>query len=396
MIEMHQCLTIKHGASFAYTVGPIFGLMGFFASFSGVGANLFNAINAFIGHWKGGLAMATQVASAGFGAICGSPPATISTFSAIAYPEMRRLNYAPQLAGTTIAAGAVLSVLIPPSSNLILYGIITENSIGRLFVAGIIPGIMIMLLNCVAVKYMTWRKPEWGPASGKHSWSERIKALRHGGLIEIFVVFFISMGGMFAGFFTPTEAGAVGAFGMLIVTLFTRAMNWRRFVSAMMAGVRTNAMLFSLLAGAAVLGKMFTLSTLPVQIGAFVQSLDMPKSALMVVILLIYFVMGMLVDLMPMMIVTMPVFYPIVVNYLGYDPLWFGVMLVILIAIGGITPPVGTGIFILYGCVGSDKEASIKTFFSGVWPFVVVAFIGALIMVAIPQLATFLPKLLYG
>jgi tripartite ATP-independent transporter DctM subunit len=188
-------------STYAFTVSPMFGLMGFIASYSGVGANLYSAVNSFLGHKRGGLAMATQVACAGFGAICGSPPACISTFSAIAYPEMRKLNYAPQLAGTCISAGAALSVLIPPSSSLILYGIITDTSIGRLFMAGIVPGIVLCILNILAIVYIGKRHPSWAPTSTKYTWKERFQKMRSGSLLEILFVFILSMGGMFSGFF---------------------------------------------------------------------------------------------------------------------------------------------------------------------------------------------------
>ncbi|MDR3364748.1 MAG: TRAP transporter large permease [Clostridiales Family XIII bacterium] len=381
--------------SYAFTVGPIFAMMGFFASYSGVGTNLFVAINAFLGHRRGGLAMATQVASAGFGAICGSPPASITTFAAIAYPEMRKLGYHPSLAGASVPAGAALSVLIPPSGTLIIYGIITENSIGRLFMAGIVPGVMLCVLNIFAIAWMCWRHPEWGPATHKHSRAEKIASLRKGGLIEIVIVFLISMGGMFMGVFTPTEAGAVGALGMLICTLVTRKMSRRSFVSAMMASVRTNAMLFLLLAGGQMLGKLFTVATIPQVIGRTIQGLDIPGWGIVIVIFVVFFLLGLVVDLLSIVIVTMPIFYPIVVNYLGYDPMWFGVALVYLISIGGITPPVGNGIFIMKGVI-NDEEATIGALFRGVWPFVIAAVAGLLVMLAFPPIVTALPDFYFG
>jgi tripartite ATP-independent transporter DctM subunit len=373
--------------SYAFAVGPIFAMMGFFATYSGVGSNLYNAINSFMGHWKGGVAMATVVANAGFGAICGSPPAAVSTFAAIAYPEMRRLNYQPELAGPCISSGATLSVLIPPSGSLIIYGIITENSVGRLFMSGILPGIIYCVINLLVIRFVVWRHPDYGPPSPMHTRKERLAALKRGGLFELIIVFCIAMGGMFAGVFTSTEAGAVGAFGMLICTLVTRMMNWRRFISAMMASVRVNAMLFLLLAGGQVLGKMFTVSTIPMAVGRFVQGLPLEPWLIMVVILVIFMMLGMVVDLLPMTIVTMPIFYPIVVDYLGYDAMWFGVMLVVLQALGGITPPVGFGIFILKGCI-NDSEATLSKLFSGVWPFVVGGCVAMVLFMVFPEIIT--------
>jgi tripartite ATP-independent transporter DctM subunit len=376
--------------SYAFAVGPIFAMMGFFATYSGVGSNLYNAINSFMGHWKGGLAMATTVANAGFGAICGSPPAAVSTFAAIAYPEMRKLNYQPELAGPSISSGATLSVLIPPSGSLIIYGIITENSVGRLFMAGILPGIIYCIISLFVIRYVVWRHPEYGPPSPRHTREERIAALKRGGLFELIIVVFIAMGGMFAGVFTSTEAGAVGAFGMLACTLVTRMTNWRRFISAMMASVRVNAMLFLLLAGGQILGKMFTVSTIPMAVGRFIQNLPLSPQLIMIVILIMYILLGMVVDLLPMTIVTMPIFYPIVVGYLGYDAMWFGVMLVVLQALGGITPPVGFGIFILKGCI-DDPEATIGRLFRGVWPFVFGGVVAMIIFMIFPEIVTVLP-----
>jgi len=383
-------------SSYTLTVGPLFGLMGFVANYSGVGGNLFNAINAFIGHRRGGLASATQLACAGFGAICGSVPACISTMSAVAYPEMRQRRYAPQLAGTCIAAGAALSVLIPPSTNFIIYGLATDTSIGALFVAGIIPGILLTILNILAIVYIGKRHPEWAPLSERKPWKERWVSLREGSLIEIAVVFILSMGGMFAGYFTPTEAGAVGAFGVIIVTAVTRKLNFKKLMSSLLAGVRLQAMVFMLLACANIFGRMFTVSTIPVVMGNFVDSLDVPRWGVMLVILLIYFLLGMVADLLSMTLVTMPIFFPIVVDLLGYDPIWFGVIISMMIAIGGITPPVGTGIFLVKGCIPSDNEATLSKLFAGVWPFVIAAALATLIMLAVPTLCTVLPELVYG
>jgi tripartite ATP-independent transporter DctM subunit len=381
--------------TYSFTVGPMFGLMGFLASYSGVGTNLYHAINTFIGHKRGGLAVATQVAGAGFGAICGSPAAAVATFSAIAYPEMKKYNYNRYLAANVIGVAAGLSVLIPPSNILIIYGLITETSIGRLFMAGIVPGIMVMALQIITILIIAKFRPDYAPGSPKHTWKERWSSIVHGGLIEIIFVFILSMGGMFAGFFTPTEAGAVGAFGMLISTVATRRLNWKKFISSILSGIRLQAMVFMLLACANILGKLFTVSTIPMVIGNYVKSLDISGTALMVIILIIYVILGMVADLMPMMIVTMPIFFPIVVDYLGYSPLWFGIMLVLLIGIGGMTPPVGAGIFMLKGCI-QDKEITIGNLFRTCVPFIVCNFSGVVILLVAPVIVTGLPMALYG
>ncbi len=382
-------------SSYTLTVGPMFGLMGFIANYSNIGSSLFNCINKFMGHRKGGLAMATQVACAGFGAICGSVPATISTMSAIAYPEMRKRDYTPELAGGCIAAGAGLSVLIPPSTNFIIYGLATETSIGKLFVAGIFPGIFLCVANIIAIAIACKLHPDWSTTSPKASWKERWHSIVHGGLIEIFIVFIISMGGMFAGLFTATEAGAVGAFGMLIVTIVTRKLDFKKFMAAVKAGVRLQAMVFVLLACANVFGRMFTVSRIPSVLGNFVSGLDVPAWAIMLVIFIIYFFMGMVTDLLSMTLVTMPIFFPIVTDLLGYNAIWFGVIISNLICIGGITPPVGNGVFLVKGSV-TDDEASLSRLFRGVWPFVFSTIIVTVVMLFFPQICTFLPTVIYG
>jgi tripartite ATP-independent transporter DctM subunit len=379
-------------SSYNLTVGPMFGLMGFFASYSGVGAKLFNSINYFIGHKKGGLASATEVACAGFGAICGSSAACVSTMSAVAYPEMRKKGYSPELAGSCIAAGAALAVLIPPSNHLIIYGLATETSIGRLFIAGIIPGILLMLANIATIVWIGWRHPEWTSAGEKHTWKERWQSITHGGLIEIIIVFIISMGGMFSGLFTPTEAGAVGAFGMFAVTLVSRQMNIEKFLRSMISGARLQAMVFMLLASANIFGKMFTLSRIPGIIGNWVASLEIAGWMVLAVIILIYFILGMFVDIMSMVLITMPIFFPIVVDMLGYSPIWFGVIVILMVTVGGLTPPFGVMVFITKGCVSPiDPEATLQKLFSSIWPFVVAKMAVVVIVIAIPALADWLP-----
>lgn len=381
--------------NYSFTVGPMFGLMGFLASYSGVGANLYNAVNSFIGHQRGGLAIATQVAGAGFGAICGSPPAATATFSAIAYPEMNKYNYNRAVSALCIASASGLSVLIPPSNNLIVYGLLTENSIGQLFMGGAIPGILVMSINIVLIKWYAWRHPDYLPTSPKYSWKERWEAVKRGGLLEVIFVFILSMGGMLAGYFTPTEAGAVGAFGMLICTLVTRQLDWKKFTSSLLAGARLQAMIYTLLACANVLGKLFVVAKIPQTIGAWVQGLALPGTLIMGIIIIIYFFLGMIVDVMPMVIITMPVFYPIVVDILGYNPLWFGVMLVLLGNLGALTPPMAGGIFLAKGCI-DDQDLTLTDMFRNVTPFVVAAFAGVLIVWAFPQVVTWLPGLIYG
>lgn len=387
---------LSYFSSYTLTVGPLFGLMGFLALYSGIGEQLYTAVNSFMCHRPGGLAMATQVACAGFGAICGSVPACISTMCSIAYPEMRKRGYSPSLAGPCIGAGACLSVLIPPSSAFIIYGLATETSIGALFIAGIIPGILLMICNIIAILYVAKRHPEQAPTAEKMNWGQRWKAIKEGGIIEVAIVFIISMGGMMGGFFTATEAGAVGAFGMLLVTVVTKKVNFKKYIQAVLAGVRLQAMVFILLACATVFGRLFTVARIPAALGTFVQSLNVPGWTILAVILVIYFCLGMVTDLLSMTLVTMPIFFPIVTDFLGYSPIWFGVVITIMIAIGGTTPPVGSGIFLVKGCTSDDPESTLSALFSGVWPFVIAAAAATIILIAFPPLATWLPSLMYS
>jgi tripartite ATP-independent transporter DctM subunit len=385
-------------SSYALTVGAMFGLMGFMANYSGVGSKLFTAVNSYMGHWKGGLAMATQVACAGFGAICGSVPATIGTMSAIAYPEMKKRGYTPGLAGASISAGAQISTIIPPSSLFIIYCMATNVSVGRLFMGGIVPGILLCVANCVAIFIYVSIKPKIAPRADRASWKERWHHTRQGGLIEIAIVFIVSIGGMFAGFFTPTEAGAVGAVGMLIITVVTRQMNFKKYIESCIAGVELLTMVLLLLGCAAVFSRFISLSTLPTVIGNFCNKLlavGTPKTVLMLAIILIYFILGMVVDLISVSLMTIPIFFPIVTTSLGYDPVWFGVIIALVICLGGITPPFGASVFMIKSC-SRDPELTIGKAFSASVPFIISMLLIIVLLVFTPNIVTALPNLMYG
>jgi tripartite ATP-independent transporter DctM subunit len=383
--------------NYTLTVGPMFGLMGFLASYTGIGGKLFNCLNAFLGHRRGGMASAVQVASAGFGAICGTPPAACATMTAVAYPEMRKFGYAPEMAALCIVAGGTLSVLIPPSNNFIIYGIATETSISQLFVAGILPGVALTLINIFTNALISRQHPDWVATGKRASWQERWNSLIHGGIIEVIAVFVIAMGGMFAGFFTPTEAGAVGVLGMFLVSLVSRQLSVKKFMNALYSGARMMAMLYMLLACANVLGKMFSVSQIPVILGNWVMTLDVPKVVIMIVIIAIYFVLGCFTDLAAMVLVTIPMFYPIVVDYCGYSSLWFGVVITLMMSVGSITPPVGTAIFMQKGFISKyDPDVSVGRLFGAGWAWVFNRFAMVILLMAFPGIVTWLPKLIYG
>lgn len=377
-------------SSATLSVIVMFVWMGFLAYHSGIGANLYTFAYKLMGHLPGGLAIATQGACAIFGAICGSNTATAATIGAIALPEMKKYGYDDSLATAGIAAGGVLGVLIPPSVVLLLYGAATEQSIGKLFIAGIIPGIVLTLLYMLVVYILAVRKPEIAPPGPKANWQERLVALK-GGLIEVLIVFCLSIGGLFAGWFTPTEAGAIGAGGVLAVTLLSGKLKWKSFEKSLLDTTRTTAMIMLLVAGAVIFGRFMAVSRVPFVFAAWAGSLSLPPFAVMMIILFIYFILGLFLDALALVLLTIPIFYPVVVNLLGYDPIWFGVMMVIVVAMGVITPPVGMNVYIIKGVA---PDIPLETIFRGIWPFLLAIVVCIILLMIFPSLATFLPSLM--
>ena len=377
-------------SSYNLSVIAMFVWMGFLAYYSGIGTRLYVLAYRLIGHWPGGLAVATQVACGVFGAICGSNTATAATMGAIALPEMKKYKYDMSLATASIAAGGALGVLIPPSVIFIVYGIATEQSVGRLFMAGIFPGILLMFLYIITILLLTLRQPALGPVGPKVSWKERAQALR-GGLLEVLVIFSVSMGGLFAGWFTPTEAGAVGAGGVLAVALAGRNLSREQFKKSLVDTTRTTAMIMLMIAGAMIFGRFMAISRITFEIAEWAGNLDLPAFAVMGIVLLIYLVLGCFIDALALVLLTMPIFYPIVVDTLGYDPIWFGVIVILVVAMGVITPPVGMNVFIIKGVA---PDVPLETIFRGIWPFLAAVMVCIAVLMVFPQIATFLPDLL--
>jgi tripartite ATP-independent transporter DctM subunit len=376
----------------SYSLGVIvmFIWMGFLAYYSGVGSRLYVFAYQLIGHWPGGLAIATQVACGIFGAICGSNTATSATMGAIALPEMKKYRYDMSLATASIAAGGVLGVLIPPSVIFIVYGMASEQSIGRLFMAGIIPGILLMLLYIAVIALLTWRQPLLAPPGPKSNWKERLDSLR-GSLAEVLFVFALSMGGLFAGWFTPTEAGAVGAAGVLLATLTGKHLDMEGFRKSLFDTTRTTAMIMLMIAGAMIFGRFMAISRVPFELAAWTGSLPLPPVAVLALILLIYLILGCFIDALALILLTITIFFPVVVGTLGYDPIWFGVIMVLVVAMGVITPPVGMNVFVIKGVA---PDIPIELIFKGVWPFLLAVIICLGILIAFPSLATLLPSLI--
>ncbi len=377
-------------SSYSLSVIAMFVWMGFLAFYSGIGTRLYIFAYKLIGHYPGGLAIATQAACAVFGAICGSNTATAATMGAIALPEMKKYKYDTSLATASIAAGGVLGVLIPPSVIFIVYGMATEQSVGKLFMAGILPGILLMFLYMCAIYILTSRNSDLGPAGPRSSWKERLQSLR-GGLGEVLIVFAISVGGLFAGKFTPTEAGAVGAAGVLGVALLERRMSWENFKKSLLDTTRTTAMIMFIVAGAIIFGRFMAVSRVPFELATWAGSLPLPSFAIMGIILVIFLLLGCFIDALAMVLLTIPIFYPVVVTTLGYDPIWFGVIIVLVVAMGVITPPVGMNVYIIKGVA---PEVPLEVIFKGIWPFLGTILICLALLIVFPQIATFLPGLL--
>jgi len=374
--------------SYNLTVIPLFVLMGQISFHAGISARLFDTANKFIGHLPGGLAIATIGACAGFAAICGSTNATAATMAAATLPEMKRYNYKPELATGVVAAGGSLGILIPPSVIFIIYGIMTEQSIGKLFVAGLLPGLLLSLLFIIAVVLWTTIKPELAPRSAKSGFKEKIASLS--GLIETLLLFCLVMGGLFVGFFTPTEAGAIGASGTLLLAVVRRNITWKNFVASLFETTRISCMIFVIVAGATIFGHFLAVSQIPFDIANWISGFQLPPYAIMFFIIMVYLVGGCFIDALALIMLTVPIFYP-VVNCLGYDPLWFGVIIVLVTQIGVITPPVGVNVYVVSGVA---RDVPLHVIFKGVIPFLIALIIGTLLLIPFPQIATFLPSLM--
>jgi tripartite ATP-independent transporter DctM subunit len=368
--------------------------MGFLAYHAGIGAKLYEFAYKLVGRLPGGLAMASEVACAIFGAVCGSSTATTATIGSIAVPEMRKYNYSPSLSTASVAAGGAIGILIPPSVIFVIYGIATEQSISRLLISGIVPGVLLTMAYMLTIYIICKRNPELGPPRpGPKPSVREVFATLKGGLFEVIVIFILSLGGMFAGIFTPTEAGGVGAAGVLGVTLLTGKMNWKAFNSALRDTTRSIAMILFLVAGAMIFSRFLAISRMPFELATWVSELNMPRFLIMMVIFMIYLIGGCLVEMIPLILLTVPIFYPIVVNVLHYDPIWFGVVIIMVTCIGVITPPVGINVYVIKGVA---KDVPLETVFRGVWPFVIASSILTAIVIAFPAIATFLPNLIMG
>ena len=371
-----------------YTFGviPMFMLMGAFVSVSGVSRELFRAANAFIGHMRGGLGVATVLACGGFAAICGSSVATAATFSSVAYPEMRRFGYPQSFSTGVIAAGGTLGAMLPPSTVLAVYAILTQQDIGKLFMAGIVPGMLAMLMYVITIMIIVRVRPDWLPRGEQKSWGERFHGLKD--VWAPLVLFMFVIGGLYGGFFTPTEAGGVGASGAFLLGVLRGKLDRAGIREALLSATRTSAAVFTVLIGALLFGYFLTITQVPQKLTEMLTSLGVGRYGVLAMIMVMYLVLGCLMDAMAMIILTVPIIYPVIIQ-LGFDPIWFGVIIVMTVELGLIHPPVGMNVFVIKSVV---KDVSFTTIFKGVIPFVVTDLLRLLILISFPIIALWLPS----
>jgi C4-dicarboxylate transporter DctM subunit len=387
-------LIIDTSQDYGLSVVPLFILMGLFVNKGGISRELYQVSNAFLGHLRGGLAMATVVACGGFAAICGSSLATAATMSKVAMPEMRKFGYSDSLSTASIAAGGTLGILIPPSVILVIYGLLTETSIGKLFIAGIVPGVMGILFYMIAVRISVMRNAEAGPAGTRTSWAGRLDALRN--VWSVLLLFGLVIGGLYGALdfwpihlaFSPTEAAGMGAMGAFLIALARGNLSFSDVREVLSETAMTTASLFSVLIGAWIFSNFVNIAGLPEALRNGVDSLGLAPWMVMGVIILIYIALGCVFESLSMLLLTVPIFFPLVTG-LGFDPVWFGIVVVVVTEISLITPPVGLNVFVLKGVVG---DVSTGTIFKGVTPFWVMDIVRLALLLAIPGLALYLPS----
>jgi C4-dicarboxylate transporter, DctM subunit len=425
-----QTKIYETGRNYTLSVVPLFILMGNFVTRAGMSRELFRTANSFVGHFRGGLAMATIGGCAGFGAICGSSIATAATFAKVAYPEMKKFGYADYLSTGSIAAGGTLGILIPPSTIMVIYGIMTETNIGKLFAAGVLPGILATLLLCLTVQFITWRDPNAGPRGERMPWRERFATLEgigwfagvgiallgaaklgwmegddaavigafsvfglamiYKGVTSVIALFVLVMGGIYGGVFTAVEGAAVGAVGAMVFAIARRVLTWKTLYDSLVESARTTSMLFLILIGALMFAEFVNITTMPQELKDLVTRFELHPMMVVAAIMVIYVILGTAMEELSMILLTVPVFFPLIVH-LGLDPIWFGILIVVVVEIGLISPPVGMNLFVLSTLL---PEVPTRTVFRGVLPFVIADCFRLALLVAFPIISTYLPSLM--
>jgi tripartite ATP-independent transporter DctM subunit len=368
------------------SVVPMFVLMGYIAGEARLSESLYRACNAWLGHRRGGLALATIGGCGAFAAICGSSLATAATMAQIALPEMRRYGYDDRLATGSVAAGGTIGILIPPSIIMVIYGLLTETSISQLFLAGFLPGILTVAGFMLTIAVMTRIDPRLGPPGGRTGLRDRIVALRS--VWGAAALFLLVIGGLYIGVFSPTEAASIGAVGALALGILNRSLTYRLVARSLLNTVKTTAMIFTILIGAILFNNFLILASMPTLVSGWITGLPLGKTAILLVILGMYFILGCLLDSLAMILLTIPIVFPIV-QALGYDPVWFGIIIVMVVELGLITPPIGMNVFVIKGIA---RDVPLETIFRGAMPFVGAQIILIFILIAFPEIALWLPS----
>jgi len=375
-------------SSYNLTVIPLFVFMGQIAFHAGISRRLYDSAYVLLGHRRGGLAMTTVGACAAFSAICGSTNATAATMATVALPEMKRYGYDMGLATGTVAAAGSLGILIPPSVIFIVYGILTEQSIGKLFAAGILPGILLCFLFLLTIHLRVMKNPSLAPPGPKSNIREKFRSFT--GILETMILFALVMGGIFFGLFTPTEAAATGAFMTLLIALIRRQLHWKGFIQSLADTTKISCMIMVIVTGAVIFGHFMAITRIPYILADYVSSLPFPPHAIIGVIILVYLIGGCFMDALAMIMLTIPIFFP-VVQTLGFDPIWFGVVIVLITEMGVITPPVGINVYVVYGVA---RDVPLEKIFKGVFPMLISLLVCNLLLILFPQIALWLPSLM--
>lgn len=383
---MVAAVVYESGFQYMLSVLPLFILMGNFVTKARMSRELYTAAAAFLGHRRGGVALSTIVACGGFGAICGSSLATAATMSKVAYPEMRRLGYNAELASGTIAAGGTLGILIPPSIVMVVYCLLTEQSVGKMFAAGVLPGLLAIACYMAAVQYVTLRNPAAGPRANRVNWRGRLRSLRE--VWAVLALLIMILGGIYAGVFTPTEAAGVGAFLGFLFALARRQLTWSTFVEIVVESGKTTGMIFIIMIGALMFASFVNFTSAPGDLLDLVAEYQVHPILVIVAICIIYLLLGTVLESMSMILLTVPLFYPLVQS-LGFDLIWFGIIVVVATELSFITPPFGMNIFVLRGLL---PGVSTTTMFRGVIPFVFADVVRLAILIAFPAISLWLPQ----
>jgi C4-dicarboxylate transporter DctM subunit len=385
-LKMVGQVSMRTVSDYSFGIIPMFLVMGAVVSTSGMSRELFRTGNAFAGHFKGGLGIATIAACAGFAAISGSSVATAATFATVAYPEMRQYRYPQSFSTGVIAAGGTLGAMFPPSTVLAVYGLITQQDIGKLFIAGVLPGCLAVCMYITTIAVIGLVRPDFLPAGQRSSWRERLAALLQ--VWAPLALFALVIGGLYGGVFTPTEAGGVGAAGAILISMLRRRLSPAQLLQSLLQATRTAAAIFTVLIGAFLFSYFLTLTETPQHVTEWLTGLGLGRYGVLALIMLMYLVLGCLMDALAMIILTVPIIFP-VITQLGFDPIWFGVIIVMTVELGLIHPPVGMNVFVIKSVV---PEVSFLTIFSGVLPFIATDILRLIILIAFPIIATYLPE----